>query len=133
MVSIGNFRSQQLTLGATNRNTGILKTNLQAQPEKVTLKPSGKTKFTKITQITPKRLETNYDSNNIDYKNLKPGDTITFKNKDGSIDVFYITKVYKEVVEGLEPGKAYDSMHMSHTNPNGNTTPGQNLDMSTGY
>ena len=57
MVSIGNFRSQQLTLGATNRNTGILKTNLQVSTGNTKFKPTGKTTLQPLVQITPGKCE----------------------------------------------------------------------------
>ena len=65
MVSIGNFRSQQLTLGATNRNTGILKTNLQVSTGNTKFKPTGKTTLQPLVQITPGKCEGKEDDKSV--------------------------------------------------------------------
>ena len=65
MVSIGNFRSQQLTLGATNRNTGILKTNLQVSTGNTKFKPTGKTTLQPLVQITPDKCEGKEDNKSL--------------------------------------------------------------------
>ena len=65
MVSIGNFRSQQLTLGATNRNTGILKTNLQVSTGNTKFKPTGKTTLQPLVQITPGKCEGKKDDKSL--------------------------------------------------------------------
>ena len=117
----GNFRNLQLFSGATNRNTSTAKATLQANTVDAKFRPSGKTATFKITDLNhkPEQYKTNYDSKNVDTKNLKPGDTITYENKDGSKDVFVVTSVNKNVVDGKEPGSAYNSVHMGHIDPNG--------------
>ena len=50
MVSIGNFRNQQLYLGA-NRNLSTAKTTLQVNTGAAKFRPSGKTTFIKIDNI----------------------------------------------------------------------------------
>ena len=57
MVSIGNFRNQQLNLGATNRNAATAKTTLQVSTGNSKLRPTGKTTLQNIGQITPGKLE----------------------------------------------------------------------------
>ena len=85
MVSIGNFRSQQLTLGATNRNTGILKTNLQVSTGNTKFKPTGKTTLQPLVQITPGKCESKEDDKSVgrfpgDLNRKVPQDILDAKN-----------------------------------------------------
>ena len=57
MVSIGNFRNQQLYLGATNRNLYTAKATLQANTGAAKFRPSGKTATFKLTELTFPKAE----------------------------------------------------------------------------
>ena len=57
MVSIGNFRNQRIVLGATNKNTAIVKPTLKDSTDRTNLRPGGKTTMQPIEQITTSELK----------------------------------------------------------------------------
>ena len=72
MVSIGNFRNQQLYLGA-NRNLSTAKATLQVNTGAAKFRPSGKTTFIKIDNINSQPAQCkNDDKDTIDPSKVRP-------------------------------------------------------------
>ncbi len=65
MVSIGNFRNQQLYLGARNRNLYTAKATLQVNTGAAKFRPSGKTTFIKIDKLDYQPAQSKNNDNEV--------------------------------------------------------------------
>ena len=84
MVSIGNFRNQQLYLGA-NRNLSTAKATLQVNTGAAKFRPSGKTTFIKIDKLDyqPAQSKNNDDVIVEPFRpDLKPVEPIVVEGQD---------------------------------------------------
>ncbi len=81
MVSIGNFRNQQLYLGA-NRNLSTAKATLQVNTGAAKFRPSGKTTFIKIDKLDYQPAQSKNDDYipQVPMPSLKKGDEIDPKD-----------------------------------------------------